>query len=192
MALNARSFLHLVEIRTKAASVIPFLFGTAFAAFRYGAFDAANSALMLLSLLSFDMAVTALNNLMDFRTARKREGYNYSTHNALAAHGLGERTALAVVLALAGTATALGCVLAWRTGPATLAIGTASFLVGIAYSAGPVPLSRTPLGEAFSGLAMGFVIPLLAVHVNAAGQEIVAISLDGWRLGVVLDRKSVV
>lgn len=186
MALSVRSFLQLVEIRTKAASVLPFLFGTAFAAYRYGSFEPANSALMFLSLLSFDMATTAINNLMDFRTARKREGYNYSTHNAVAAHGLSERATLAAILALVGTAVVLGCALAWRTGPATLAIGAASFIVGIAYSFGPLPISRTPFGEVFSGIFMGFVIPLLAVHVNAVDREIVALTLEGPRLGIGL------
>jgi 1,4-dihydroxy-2-naphthoate octaprenyltransferase len=182
VALDLRSFLHLVEIRTKAASVLPFLFGVAFAAWRYGSFDPLNSTLMLLSLLAIDMATTATNNYADFRTARRREGYNYAEHNALAAYGLGGRETLAAILVLVAVAACFGGTLAWRTGLATFAIGAAAFLVGIAYSAGPIPISRTPLGEAFSGLAMGFVIPLLAVHVNALDRRLVFLSLDGWIL----------
>ena len=45
--MNVRSFLKLVEIRTKVASVIPFVIGTLYALYRFGAFDWRNGMLML-------------------------------------------------------------------------------------------------------------------------------------------------
>ena len=47
-----------------------------------------------------------------------------------------------------------------------LLIGVISFLAGILYTYGPIPISRTPLGEIFSGVFMGFVIVFLSAYIH--------------------------
>ncbi|KHS59025.1 1,4-dihydroxy-2-naphthoate prenyltransferase, partial [Listeria monocytogenes] len=64
-------------------------------------------------------------------------------------------------------ATGLGVWLVFRTDLLVLLIGFVCFCIGILYTFGPVPLSRMPLGEIFSGVTMGFGIFFLAVYVNA-------------------------
>ena len=71
--MGIRAF-KLVEIQTKVASMIPFLFGTLYALFRFQQFDGYHFALMLASLLSFDMATTAINNYYDYKKRLKRTG----------------------------------------------------------------------------------------------------------------------
>lgn len=185
--MNAAAFVSLVELRTKAASLLPFLFGLAYARRNFGAFDAINSLLMLASLLCVDMGTTALNNYADWKRARRREGYNYETHNAVAAFRLRERTVKAVLAVLFGAAAAFGLALAGRTGLGTLVLGAGGFAVGIAYSAGPLPISRTPFGELVSGAAMGLLIPLLAVHVNAPDTGLFGLAIDWPRTSLSLD-----
>ena len=75
--MKLKSFLKLVEIQTKAASMVPFALGTFWALYRYDEFNLTNFLLMFVSLLCFDMATTAVNNYMDYKKARKVYGYNY-------------------------------------------------------------------------------------------------------------------
>ena len=53
--MNIKSFLKLVEIQTKVASVIPYLLGTFYALYRYDNFNIKNAIIMFLSMIIFDM-----------------------------------------------------------------------------------------------------------------------------------------
>ena len=88
------SFLKLVEIRTKVASMIPFVLGTLYTVYRFDEFKLKNFILMFVALLAFDMATTAINNYMDFKRAKKTSGYNYEDHNAIVKYGLKNSTVL--------------------------------------------------------------------------------------------------
>ena len=71
--MNIISFLELVEIRTKVASVIPYLLGTFYALYRYDNFNIKNAIIMFLSMIIFDMTTTAINNYMDYEKVMKRQ-----------------------------------------------------------------------------------------------------------------------
>ena len=86
--MNIISFLKLVEIQTKVASVIPYLLGTFYALYRYDNFNIKNAIIMFLSMIIFDMTTTAINNYIDYSKAIKKEGYGYETHNAIVSYGL--------------------------------------------------------------------------------------------------------
>lgn len=81
--MNIKSFLRFVELPTKVASIIPFLMGTLYALYRFEDFYVLRFGLMFVSLLSFDMATTAINNYYDFKKASKTHGYGYETHNPI-------------------------------------------------------------------------------------------------------------
>ncbi|MCI3919945.1 1,4-dihydroxy-2-naphthoate polyprenyltransferase [Paenibacillus sp. TRM 82003] len=163
-------FWKLVEIRTKVASMIPFAIGTLYAMYRFESFDTLNFTLMFVSLLCIDMTTTAINNFYDYKKARKKEGYGYESHNAMVKYRIGDKTALAVIFGLFLVATGAGIALVTQTGLVVLLLGAASFGVGILYSFGPVPISRMPLGELFSGLFMGFLIIFLSAYVHTDDQ----------------------
>lgn len=171
-------FLHLVEIRTKAASMIPFLLGTIYATFRFHEFQGYHFALMLLSLLSFDMATTAINNYYDYARAKKKEGYGYEVHNAIVSYKMKPGNVLAIIFTLLAIAIAAGIVLVMETNLLVLLIGGLSFAVGILYSFGPIPISRMPLGEIFSGLFMGFVIIFISAYIHVE-EKLASLTLQG-------------
>ncbi len=164
--MNFKSFFRLVEIQTKAASMIPLLLGTMYALYRYNSFKSINFLYMLISLLCFDMATTAINNYIDYRKAQRTHGYGYETHNAIVKYGLKEPVVLTVIIALIILASAFGIMLFLNTGVIVLLLGLLSFAVGILYSFGPVPISRMPLGEVFSGFFMGFIIIFISVYIH--------------------------
>lgn len=160
------SFLKLVEIQTKVASVIPFFLGTLYAIYRFGSFQPKNFALMFLSLVCIDMATTAINNYQDYKNASKRHGFGYESHNAIVRDQLSERSVKTAIGVLILCAVVFGFILFISTDFIVLALGMLSFLLAVLYSCGPMPISRTPFGELFSGGFMGFIIPFLAVYIN--------------------------
>ncbi|NLB43286.1 MAG: 1,4-dihydroxy-2-naphthoate polyprenyltransferase [Clostridiales bacterium] len=176
--MRIKGFLKLVEIQTKVASMTPLLLGSVFAYYRYRQFNWNNLLLMLFSLLCFDMATTAINNYLDYRKAKKTEGFGYEKHNAIVSYKLKESSVLTTIFVLLGLAAGLGIMLYLKTSPVVLIIGVISFAVGILYTFGPIPISRMPLGEIFSGLFMGFVILFLSVYIHVVDKNLMQITLQ--------------
>ena len=176
--MNIRSFLKLVEIQTKVASVIPYLVGTFYAMYRYDNFNIKNAVIMFLSMIIFDMTTTAINNYMDYAKAIKKEGYGYETHNAIVSHNLNPKIIRLIIFIMLVVAAALGILLVKNTNIIVLLIGIISFIIGITYSCGPIPISRTPFGEIFSGLAMGLVITFLSIYIHVFDAGILTINFS--------------
>ena len=177
--MAVKPFLKLVEIQTKVASMIPFLLGSLYAYFRFQQFDALHFVLMFASLLSFDMATTAMNNYFDYKKAVKTHGYGYEKHNAIVCYRLKEPVVIAVIGVLLLTAVGTGIWLVAETGLLLLLLGGLSFGVGILYSFGPLPISRMPVGELFSGLFMGFVIIFISAWIHLDPAQLAGLVLDG-------------
>lgn len=176
MTLGA--FLQFVEIQTKPASVIPFALGTLYSLYHFHQFNAANFMIMLVSLLSFDMATTAINNYMDYKKATRKQGYNYEQKNAMVRDGITETTAQIVIFVLLAVATLFGIWLTLKTDIVVLLIGMLCFAVGILYTWGPIPISRMPLGEVFSGFFMGFIIMFLSIYIHIVDLHLVSINFS--------------
>ncbi|MCG7408219.1 1,4-dihydroxy-2-naphthoate polyprenyltransferase [Paenibacillus sp. ACRRX] len=177
-------FMQLVEIKTKAASMIPFAIGSLYAVYRFHEFQWLHFVLMFVSLLSFDMATTAINNYIDYKKAVKTQGYGYEEHNAIVKYGIKEWTVVGIIFILLGTAGVAGFILFLHTNLVVLLLGGLSFLVGILYSFGPIPISRMPLGEIFSGLFMGFVIIFISTYVHVGQGQLVSLLYDNGLLHV--------
>ncbi|MBF7096360.1 1,4-dihydroxy-2-naphthoate polyprenyltransferase [Alkalibacter mobilis] len=180
-------FLKLAEIQTKVASMTPLFVATFYTLYYYEIFDLKNFVLIFVSLLCFDMATTVLNNYYDYVKALKTEGYGYEDHNAIVKYNLSASTVRKTLLVLLVTAISTGMALFINTHPLTLLIGCGAFLVGIFYSFGPVPISRTPLGEIFSGFVMGFFITFLGVFIHIHEFDPVSFGFDTRFLTMNLD-----
>jgi len=180
--MSMKSFLKLVEIQTKVASVTPFLIGTLYCIYRYNTFNIKNFILMFISLICIDMATTAINNYQDYKRAIKRHGYGYEFHNAIVRDKLKMKTVIMTIAILLFTAITFGILLYINTNIIVLFIGVISFAVGVFYSYGPVPINRTPFGEFFSGFTMGFFITFLAIYIHIFDKDFITFALS---LGVV-------
>lgn len=177
--MKITSFLKLVEIQTKVASMIPFILGTLYTIYRYDEFSLMNLMIMFFSLLTFDMATTAINNYCDYKKAHKREGFGYEEHNAIVAHGLRENMVKGIIASLLIIATIFGLTLVYRTSVILLFLGAISFGVGVVYSFGPIPISRTPFGELFSGFFMGVLIVFISIYIHIWDSSILTLNLNG-------------
>jgi len=148
-----KNFLDFVEMRTKIASVLPFFVGTGYFMYRYRELDVYKTILFFGAMLLFDMTATAINNHVGTRQQSKKNNYS-------------DGLSVAIILLMLAGASVLGIYLAYITNLVVLLTGIFCFGIGILYSFGPLPISRTPFGEIFSGIVMGTCIPFLVSIIN--------------------------
>lgn len=164
-----KNYLSFVEIKTKLATLIPFLTGVAYAYYisitywdqalgltAYREIDLEATLLLLVTMFPFDMAVTAVNNHIGKRASKVKAHYS-------------DKASLAIIAVLIAVSTALGIYMTYRYGVVVLLVGLACYAVGIFYTYGPLPIANSAYGEIFSGLTQGFLVTFLAVYINFAG-----------------------
>lgn len=149
-----KKFLSFVEIRTKLASILPFLTGISYVYFVNHTINVKSTIVFFIGMLLFDMATTAINNYIDMREAGA-QGYFIRP------------VMLGMIFSMCLAAAALGLYLTYLHGLVVLFMGIICFAAGICYTFGPAPISRSPYGEVVSGLVEGFCLPFLAVFINS-------------------------
>ncbi|MHC5269868.1 1,4-dihydroxy-2-naphthoate polyprenyltransferase [Enterococcus sp. LJL98] len=174
--MNLKVFLELVEIKTKIASVYPFLIGLFFSLTYFKEWNLLNTGLFFLGMLVFDMTTTAINNLMDYQKA-KSETYKKET-NIIGREGLSEKKIGQMILGMIAFTLLIGLLLSVKTGWLLLVMGGIVCFIGIFYTFGPIPLSRMPLGEIFSGVTMGLGIFAITVYINTPTNPVFYLAID--------------
>jgi 1,4-dihydroxy-2-naphthoate octaprenyltransferase len=138
---------------TKITSTFTFLLTIAFLLYQKQAINWGLTLLFFAGMFMFDLTTTAINNYIDTK----------NNHQTLQ---FKRRTALIIIYVLFTISTALGLYLAYLTDIVVLLTGGLCFLCGVFYTYGPVPISRTPLGELLSGFFYGMLIPFIMVYIN--------------------------
>lgn len=156
--------------------------------YRFDSFKFMNFIIMFISLVAFDMATTAINNYIDTRKEKNKTENN----NLIARYGVNERKALLIIVILLAIATIAGIILTLNTNIVVLLIGIISFIVGILYTFGPIPISRMPLGELFSGFFMGFVIIFLSVYIHIYDTNIISFAYQSSILSVGINMVEII
>ena len=179
-----KDIIELVELRTKIASVIPFVVGLLYSIWTFGNFNAVNMVLFFIGMVCFDMATTVMNNLMDYVKA-KNETYRQE-ENIIGTSSLTVKQAAIIFGSLVGVATIIGIILVMRTNVILLFVGILCFVIGIFYTFGPIPISRMPLGEVLSGVTMGFGIFWIVIFLNTPETSFAWMGLEEGMLVVRL------
>ena len=174
--MSLRSFFDLVEIKTKIASFFPFVIGCFFSLTYFGQFHWQYTLLFFVGMLIFDMTTTAINNYMDYQKAHSKT-YKYE-ENVIGKDGLSVNLVRGLILAMIAVTALIGLYLSWQTGWLLLVMGLVCCFIGVFYTAGPIPLSRMPLGEVFSGFTMGLGIFAMVVYLNTFDQGAFFLNLD--------------
>jgi len=124
-------------------------------------------------MLLFDMTTTAINNHVGHRQTGRKPHYP-------------DTLSFTVIVFMGLIAASFGIYLVTISGLVVLFVGILCFGIGIIYSAGPLPIARTPFGELFSGVIMGVCIPFIAVEIS---HSIVDISFSEIRnVSIYFDR----
>ncbi|NCB64135.1 MAG: prenyltransferase [Clostridia bacterium] len=161
-----KRFLSYVEIRTKITSL--FAFGMTlswlFATGNPIRWDTA--AVFFASMFLFDLTTTAINNYVDTKTNGQELQFSRGA-------------ALAILWVLLLASAGLGVLLVVMTDWTVLLFGGLCFLCGVFYTWGPLPISRLPLGEVFSGLFYGLLIPFILLYINMPEGTYLTLTLRG-------------
>lgn len=157
-------FMELVEMKAKIASVLPCLIGVCFSWYYYSSIHWYLTIGFFIAMFLFNMFVDIWDNYNDYQHA-DNDVYQQHT-NIIGREHLSLRTIRSLLIIFFVVAMVIGLALVWVVGWPMLAMGVFCFAVGLAYSAGPRPLSSLPLGELFSGFTMGFMITLICVYLN--------------------------
>ena len=179
-----KDIIELVELRTKIASVIPFIVGLLYSIWTFRNFNAVNMVLFFIGMVCFDMATTVMNNLMDYVKA-KNETYRQE-ENIIGTSSLTIKQAEMIFGSLVGVATIIGIILVLRTNIILLFVGALCFVIGIFYTFGSIPISRMPLGEVLSGVTMGFGIFWIVIFLNSPEASFAWMGLEQGMLVVRL------
>ena len=178
-------FFELIRLPAKAASLLPFLLGTAYAYYAFDQFNWLNTLIYFIGQMSIAFFVTGFNNVQDYYKA-KDLAYR-GRDNILGREHLNPKRLMALMMVFLFIACAMGIILIIRTNLVLLFIGGLAILIAITYTAGPVPLSRLPLGELLSGLCEGFGTIFIAAYVNMVPQLPVAMYFQGWHFVITIN-----
>ncbi len=140
-------FLEVVELRTKVASVFPFVMGVLFSLVYFHEIHPVNTVIFFIGMLVFDLTTTSINNYMDFRKA-KSEQYKFE-HNVIGREKVPEALVRNMIFGMLALTFVIGLYLTYATGWLLLVMGAVVCFIGVFYTFGPIPLSRIPLGEVF-------------------------------------------
>jgi 1,4-dihydroxy-2-naphthoate octaprenyltransferase len=146
-------FLQYTEIKTKITSTFTFAMTIAFLLYKEQTINWKLTLVFFTAMLLFDLTTTAINNYIDTKTNNQSLGFQ-------------RRTALLIIYCLFGVSTALGLYLAYLSDIVVLLAGGVCFVCGVLYTYGPLPISRQPLGEIFSGFFYGVMIPFILMYIN--------------------------
>jgi len=148
-----KNFLKFVEIQTKITSFFAFINTLAFIIYTKQPINVPLMIIFFLSMFIFDLTTTGINNYIDSR--------DYPQMLPIP-----RKVAFICIMTMLSISTVLGLYLAYKTGIVVLLLGAFCFMLGIFYTFGPIPISRIPLGELFSGIAYGMFIPFLMLYIN--------------------------
>ncbi len=174
--MELKEFLKLVEIQTKIASVFPFLVGLLFSWSYFKTVNWFYMILFFLAMILFDMTTTAINNYQDFLKA-KDDHYKYE-ENIIGRANLDTSLVRILIFSMMAVAILFGLILSLLSGWLFLLMGAVCCFIGIFYTFGPVPLSRMPVGELFSGVTMGVGIPAMVVYLNTYSEKLFFLSIE--------------
>lgn len=174
--MSIKVFLEVVEIKTKVASVFPFIIGILFSLSYFHEIHWGYTLLFFLGMMIFDMATTAINNFMDFKKAQTHT-YKYE-QNVIGRERLSQKKIRQMIFLMLATTFLIGVILSIQTGWMLFFMGGTVCFIGIFYTFGPIPLSRMPLGEIFSGVTMGLGIFAITVYLNTVRQQVFYLTLD--------------
>lgn len=161
-----KKFLKFVEIQTKITSTFAFANTLMYMLFLKEPINVPLMIIFCIAAFIFDLTTTAINNYIDSKDYPEMLPFRRDV-------------SLFLIICMLIISTVMGLYLAFKTGIVVLLLGALCFAIGIFYTFGPLPISRIPLGEVFSGIAYGMFIPFLMVYINNPDNYIVLDYKDG-------------
>lgn len=155
----------LTRPHTLPASIIPPLVGISYALYADMVFHPVLALVMILCAMLIQIATNLFNEYYDFKNGLDTKD-TVGIGGAIVREGIAPKAVLAAAFGIYGISGILGVVLAWNTSWILLLIGAVCLLIGYCYTGGPIPISRSPFGEAFAGTLMGTGYCMIAYYTQ--------------------------
>ncbi|WP_018665341.1 1,4-dihydroxy-2-naphthoate polyprenyltransferase [Heyndrickxia acidiproducens] len=120
---------------------------------------------MLVATLLIQAATNMFNEYYDFKRGLDNE-QSVGIGGAIVRNGVHPKTVLHLALAFFGAAILIGVYISASSSWWVAITGSVCMLVAYLYTAGPVPIASTPLGELISGFFMGVIIILISFFIQ--------------------------
>ena len=178
--MTKKQLIAILAPNTWSASIIPVLIGTLYSLYRGASLRPDLLLALLLSAVGLQCFANVTNDYFDFiggidtpETIYDREG------SILVSDGVSIPQIKKLMLTTLIFTSFPAAYLLLHRGATVAVIGISGFSVALLYSTGPLPISKTFLGELFSGFTMGGLITWLAYHIQRGflGIDIIIVSI---------------
>jgi len=178
--MTIKQITALLAPGTWPASIIPVVIGTLYSVYNVGYFRIDLFFALLLSAVGLQCFCNVTNDYFDFIDGTDTEETIYDQKGSVLVTDdipLSQIKKLVAVIIIITSFPAFYLIL--QRGIVVIIISITGFLVALFYSAGPLPISKTFLGEFFSGFTMGGLITWLAYYIQSRSlnMNIVSISI---------------
>ena len=164
--MTIKQYFLLAQMESTTTSFFPAFIGILYAWYNYDSFRLGFSLLGLLTAVLFHLAVNIRDNYLDYYIADNKQA-DYAQDMVVGKENIPLKNVKLAYIISGAVALVIGLFLVLQTSFFLLFIGFGGMLIGALYTMGPRPISSTPTGEFFVGLAMGFGIFTAMVYINA-------------------------
>lgn len=155
---------NLIRPHTLTAAFVPVLLGTIMALLDGNVNWILFAAMMIASIL-IQAATNLFNEYYDFKRGLDTEE-SIGIGGGIVRHGMTPKLIMILALSMYAISIMIGIYICAVSSWWVAVIGLGCMLVGYLYTGGPLPISRTPFGELFSGLFMGCFIILISFYIQ--------------------------
>lgn len=164
--MTLKQYILLSQMEYATTSFFPGFMGILYAWYNYGTFRLGFSILGLLTVVIFYLAIGIRDTYLDYDIT-DHKNTDSPQEVMVGKESIPLKNIRLAYYLTGGVALAIGLFLVLQTSLILFYIGFGGMLIGILYTFGPLPISSTPFGDFFIGLAMGFGIFTAMLYVNA-------------------------
>lgn len=163
--MTIKQYIKLSQMEYASTSFFPGFMGILYAWYNYGVFNLGFSLIALLTVGLFQLAISLRDNYLDYYVADKKKA-DHIQEMILDSERIPLKD-VRLAYYITGTAALItGLTLVLQTSVWLLIILLGGVLIGVLCTFGPIPISSTPFGDFFIGLAYGFGIFIALVYIN--------------------------
>lgn len=163
--MTIKQYIKLSQMEYASTSFFPVFMGILYAWYNYGVFNLGFSLIALLTVGLFQLAISLRDNYLDYYVADKKKA-DHIQEMILDSERIPLKD-VRLAYYITGTAALItGLTLVLQTSVWLLIILLGGVLIGVLYTFRPIPISSTPFGDFFIGLAYGFGIFIALVYIN--------------------------
>lgn len=162
--MTLKKILKIIDLKTLIASLIPVLYGTTYAWYKYDRIDYSLIVPLLVSMLMIQSATNMINDCSDYMSGADQRHVRID-EKILVSGELSVKQLAKLAIGFLIIAFIIGIYIASKSSYGILIVGLLGVTIALLYSMGPLPISYTPIGELVSGVTMGIGISSTVIYV---------------------------